>query len=58
MEASLPKHLLSVEATTIVKTFHVRTMYETGKAAQVANAMKRYNIIVLGICKVDGMDPA
>ena len=26
-------------------------MYETSKAAQVANEMRRYNIAVLGICE-------
>ncbi|XP_052271383.1 craniofacial development protein 2-like [Dreissena polymorpha] len=51
MAASLPTHLLSMKATTKVGTWNVRTMYETGKAAQVANEMKRYNIQVLGICE-------
>ena len=43
--------LLSMKVTTKIGTWNVRTMYETSKAAQVANEMRRYNIAVLGICE-------
>ena len=49
--ARRPIPLLSMKATTRIGTWNVRTMYETSKAAQVANEMRRYNIAVLGICE-------
>ena len=51
MEANLPTNLLTMTAKTKIGTWNVRTMYETGKAAQVANEMRRYDIQVLGICE-------
>jgi exonuclease III len=50
-EASRLTNLLTMKATTKIGTWNVRTMYETGKAAQVASEMRRYNIQVLGICE-------
>ncbi|XP_063436004.1 craniofacial development protein 2-like [Mytilus trossulus] len=38
-----PKNVLSIGA------WNVRTMYETGKTAQVVNEMRRYNISILGV---------
>ena len=46
-----PIPLLSMKAARRIGTWNVRTMYETSKAAQVANEMGRYNIAVLGICE-------
>ncbi|VDP97828.1 unnamed protein product [Trichobilharzia regenti] len=34
-----------------IRTWNNHTMYETGKADQVANEMKKYGIEVLGICE-------
>ena len=50
-EASRPMNLLTMKATTRVGTWNVRTMYEVGKAAQIAKEMRRYNIQLLGICE-------
>lgn len=41
-----------------VGTWNLRTMYETGKTAQVENEIKRYNIKVLVYVNFDGTDPA
>ena len=49
--ARRPIPLLSMKATTRIGIWNVRTMYETSKAAQVANEMRRYDIAVLGICE-------
>ena len=49
MEADPPTNLLTMTAKTKIGTWNVRTMYETGKAAQVASEMRRYGIQVLGI---------
>ena len=49
--ARRPIPLLSMKATTRIGTWNARTMYETSKAAQVANEMRRYDIAVLGICE-------
>ncbi|XP_073668649.1 uncharacterized protein [Paramisgurnus dabryanus] len=50
-EANQLTNLLTIKATTKIGTWNVRTMHETGKAAQVASEMNRYNIQVLGICE-------
>ena len=49
LEASKPKTLLSKE--TNIGTWNVRTMYEAGKAAQVAAEMRSYKLTLLGICE-------
>ena len=41
--------LLSTRTTITVGTWNVRTMWETGKTAQVAAEMKSYNLTLLGI---------
>ena len=38
-----PKHSLNIGA------WNVRTMYETGKTAQVVNEMRRYNTSIVGV---------
>ena len=48
-EAVLPTTILSTRATTKIGTWNVRTMYESGKTAQVANEMQAYNLDILGI---------
>ena len=40
-----------MKAQTRIGTWNVRTMYEAGKAAQIAGEMRRYNIQILGICE-------
>ena len=48
-EASGPTTLLSTKTTINIGAWNVRTMYETGKTAQVAAEMRNYNITVLGL---------
>lgn len=50
-EANQLTNLLTMKAKTKIGTWNVRTMYETGKAAQIAREMERYNIQILGICE-------
>ncbi|PVD26787.1 hypothetical protein C0Q70_14465 [Pomacea canaliculata] len=50
-EASLPTHLLTTKTRTRIGTWNIRTLYESGKSAQVAREMRRYNITVLGLCE-------
>ena len=47
-EATRPTPLLSTRSIN-VGTWNVRTMFETGKTAQVAAEMKNYNLTLLGI---------
>ncbi|XP_028649227.2 LOW QUALITY PROTEIN: uncharacterized protein LOC114645554 [Erpetoichthys calabaricus] len=47
-EAIEPTNLLSTRRT-LIGTWNVRTMYETGKMAQVAAEMEKNNLIMLGI---------
>ena len=42
-------HLLTAERNTRIGTWNVRTMHQTGEAAQVAHETKKYNILVLGL---------
>ncbi|KAK6999869.1 acyl-CoA:glycerol-3-phosphate acyltransferase, partial [Biomphalaria glabrata] len=50
LEADRPKTIISTRTTTTtIGTWNVRTMYETGKTAQVAAEVKRYNLTILGI---------
>ncbi|VDP45146.1 unnamed protein product [Schistosoma margrebowiei] len=41
--------LLTTRATIYLSTWDVRTMWDTGRALQIAAAMRRYNLEVLGI---------
>lgn len=50
-EASSPTSLLTTKAKTRIGTWNIRTLYESGKSAQVAREMERYNIKVLGLCE-------
>ena len=50
MEATV-QNLLSTRAITNIGTWHIRTMFETGKTAQVSTETRRYNIAVLGLCE-------
>ena len=44
--------LLSAKTQTRLATWNERTLYQTGKCAQVAREMERYNIQVLGSSEV------
>ncbi|CAB4034300.1 endonuclease-reverse transcriptase, partial [Paramuricea clavata] len=48
LKATRPITLLSTRKINI-GTWNVRTMYETGKTAQVATEMRKYNLTILGI---------
>ena len=37
--------------TTKMGTWNIRTMFDTGKTAQVAQEMRNYNISLLGLCE-------
>ena len=45
------QNLLSTRASTNIGTWNIRTMFVTGKTAQVSTEMRRYNIAVLGLCE-------
>ena len=49
-EASVPT-LLTTRIKTRIGTWNVRTLYETGKSAQVRQEMHRYNLKLLGLCE-------
>lgn len=49
LEDVRPTTIVSTRTTTTIGTWNVRTMYETGKSAQVAAEMRRYNLTILGI---------
>ena len=48
-EANSMSEVLSAKSKTRIGFWNVRTMYETGKLAQVTSEMKRYNLHILGI---------
>jgi len=48
-EASAPTTLLTTKAKTRIGTWNIRTLYETGKSAQVCSEMHRYNLKILGL---------
>ncbi|KAL8605837.1 hypothetical protein ACOMHN_051446 [Nucella lapillus] len=50
-EASAPTTLLTTKAKTRIGTWNIRTLYETGKSAQVSREMHRYNLKILGLCE-------
>lgn len=50
-EASPLMNLLTTTAKTRIGTWNIRTLYESSKATEVAKEMKRYNIMVLGLCE-------
>ena len=49
MGAEGPNRLLTPRTTTKLGTWNVRTMFEAGKAQQIASEMSRYKISLLGI---------
>lgn len=50
-EASSPISLLTTKTKTRIGTWNIRTLYESGKLAQVTSEMERYNMKVLGLCE-------
>ena len=50
-EASAPTTLLTTKAKTRIGTWNIRTLYETGKSAQVCSEMHRYDLKILGLCE-------
>ncbi|XP_076462116.1 pancreatic lipase-related protein 2-like [Babylonia areolata] len=48
-EASAPKTLLTTKRKTRIGTWNIRTLYETGRTAQVSREMHRYNLKILGL---------
>ena len=48
-EAARLSPLLTPRTTVRVATWNIRTMYETGKAIQIAREMNNYKIGVLGL---------
>ncbi|KAK7097079.1 hypothetical protein V1264_004109 [Littorina saxatilis] len=51
LETTEPTTIMSTRTTTTLGTWNVRTMFETGKTAQVAAEMRNYNLSILGISK-------
>ena len=49
-EAGVPTTLLTTRTKTRIGTWNSRTLYETGKSAQVRQEMHRYNLKLLGLC--------
>ena len=43
------KSFLGPKSMVRIATWNVRTMFETGKAAQVTKEMQRYNLDILGV---------
>ena len=43
--------LLLTRKTLNIGTWNIRTMFESGKTAQVAREMHNYNLVVLGLCE-------
>ena len=50
-EASVPTTLLTTKSRTRIGTWNIRTLYETGRSAQVCREMHRYNLKILGLCE-------
>ena len=44
--------ILSAKTTTKVATCNVRTLYQTGKLAQVIKEFESYNLAILGITEM------
>jgi hypothetical protein len=45
----MPINLLNTKSASILETWNVRTMYQSGKAAQIAKEMHKYKIEVMGL---------
>ena len=52
-EAGAPTTLLTTNTKTKTRigTWNIRTLYETGKSAQLCQEMRRYNLKLLGLCE-------
>ena len=50
-EAILPTPLLTPKTITKIATWNMRTVFEAGKAAQVAKEMESYKVSLLGLCE-------
>ena len=50
-EAGVPTTLLTTKTKTRIGTWNIRTLYETGKTAQVCREMHRYQLKILGLCE-------
>ena len=50
-EAGVPTTLLTTKTKTRIGTWNIRTLYETGKSAQVCQEMHRYNLKLLVLCE-------
>ena len=48
-EVGVPTTLLTTRTETRIGTWNIRTLYETGKVAQVCQQMHRYNLKLLGL---------
>ena len=48
-EATSMKEVLSAKCKTRIGFWNVRTMYETGKLAQITSEMRRFNLHILGV---------
>ena len=44
--------IISTRTTITFRTWNARTMFEAGKAVQVAAEMRNYNLTVLGISEI------
>ena len=49
MEAARPTTLLTSKTTTKIAAWNIHTIYEAGKAVQVAAEMINYKVSVLGL---------
>ena len=47
-----PRKLLSPKACVKIGQLNVRTLFETGKCAQVIKEMQRYDISILGVSEM------
>ena len=43
--------LLTTRKTLNIRMWNIRTMFESGKTAQVAREMHNYNLVLLGLCE-------
>ena len=48
---SPPMNLFSPRTVSRIATWNVKTMYETGKTAQVTREMQRYRLDILGLAE-------
>ena len=48
LEAARPTTTISPRNTTTIETWNVRTIYETGRTAQLATGMRNYRLSILG----------